>query len=247
MTRKNPEKRYRLICEGMRAYCRAVAWIIGMTLRLHGTPPKAPFFLVANHINFTDIPLLCALCPGWFVSKAEVANWPVLGSLTRNTHTLFLDRNKRHDVQRVNQRIAERVRQGDGVVFFPEGTTSDGTSVRPFQPSLLQPAIELDIPVHCAAIVYTTPPGAPPPSELVGWDGGTAFGTHAKTLLSTPGFTAHVHFSEQTVQAKTRKQLALEAQALVANLHGELLRRSAYAPDLVQNGGTESEAAPEGA
>jgi 1-acyl-sn-glycerol-3-phosphate acyltransferase len=156
--RNNPKTRYHLLCKGMRAYGYVVGWIIGMTIRVHGTPPKAPFFLVSNHISYTDILLLCATSPAWFVSNAEVAKWPGIGALTRSTNTLFIDRETRRDVHRVNRLIANLVRQDSGVVFYPEGTTSDGTAVLPFKPSLLQPAIELGMPIHCAAIAYTAPP-----------------------------------------------------------------------------------------
>ncbi len=223
ITRKTPAKRYRLLCKGMSVWGYGVAWIFGMKIRVRGTPPKAPFFLVTNHISYTDILLLCATCPAWFISKAEVAKWPGIGPLTRSANTLFIDRETRRDVHRMNQLIADLVRQGGGVGFYPEGTTSDGTGVLPFKPSLLQPAIDLDIPVHAAAIVYTTPPGSPPPSELVAWYGDADFGPHAKRLLSAKGFTAQVHFCEQTLKAETRKELAVKTHTAISALHRQLL------------------------
>lgn len=221
-TRNNPLKRYHSICTGMSLYCRAVAWIIGMRLRIQGSPPTAPFILVANHISFTDILALCTVSPGCFVSKAEVANWPGLGQLVSATNAIFLQRETREDIRRVNQLINDLLGQGGGILFFPEGTTSDGSSVRPFKPSLFQPAIDAGMPVHCAAIAYTTPPGSPPPGELVALTGETSFGHHLKTLLSASGFTGHLCFSDRTFVADTRKQLAHDAHAFVATLHREL-------------------------
>lgn len=221
-TFRNPQQRYRIVCKGMSVWGYGISWIFGMKIRVHGTPPKAPFFLITNHISYTDILLLCATSPAWFISKSEVANWPGIGPLTRSANTLFIDRETRRDVHRMNQLIADLVRQGGGVGFYPEGTTSDGTTVLPFKPSLLQPAIDLGIPVSIAAIAYTTPPDGPPPSELVAWYGDAVLGPHAKNLLSAPGFTAHVHFSDQTLQADTRKQLALDAHAAISSLHVKL-------------------------
>lgn len=223
LTRKNPQKRYTLLCKGMSVWGYGLAWIFGMRIRVSGTPPRAPFFLVTNHISYADILLLCATSPAWFISKAEVAKWPGIGALTRSANTLFLDRETRRDVHRMNELIADLVRSGGGVGFYPEGTTSDGSSVLPFKPSLLQPAVELGIPVHVGAIVYTTPEGSAPPSELVAWYGDADFAPHARRLLAARGFTAHVHFSDQTFRADNRKQLALETHGAVTALHRELL------------------------
>lgn len=222
ITRKHPERRYRIVCKGMSIWGYGLAWIFGMRIRVHGTPPHAPFFLVTNHISYTDILLLCATSPAWFISKAEVAKWPGIGTLTRCGHTLFLDRETRRDVHRMNQIIADLVRNGGGVGFYPEGTTSDGHTVLPFKPSLLQPAIELRIPIHVGAIAYQTPANSPPASELVAWIGDAEFTPHAKKLLSAPGFTAHVRFGEKTVQAENRKDLARLAHEAIRHLHHEL-------------------------
>ncbi len=229
ITRKDMRARYRRLCGGMSFWGHGTARIFGMKIRVHGTPPEAPFFLVTNHISYTDILLLCATCPAWFVSKAEVARWPGIGALTRSGNTLFLDRETRRDVHRMNKIIANLVRDGGGVGFYPEGTTTDGGTILPFKPSLLQPAVDLGIPVHAGAIAYETPPGSPPSSEWVAWIGDDEFTPHAKRLLSAPGFTAHVRFGDETVQADDRKALAKRAHAAVSKLHAELLREIAAA------------------
>jgi len=226
VTLKKPAARYRILCKGMSIWGYGLAWIFGMNIRVRGTPPNAPFFLVTNHISYTDILLLCATSPAWFISKADVAKWPGIGALTRSANTLFIDRETRRDVHRMNHLIADLVRQGGGVGFYPEGTTTDGSTVLPFKPSLLQPAVELGIPVHVAAITYTTPAGTPPPAELVAWYGDEEFAPHAKRLLAAKGFTAHVHFSDQTCQAENRKQLALDTHAAITALHADLLQQT---------------------
>lgn len=230
--RRNPRASYLAISRAMSQWGYALAWIFGMKIRITGTPPKAPFFLVSNHLSYTDILLLCATCPGWFISKAEVARWPGIGPLTRVANTLFIDRETRRDVHRMNQLIADLVRDGGGVSFFPEGTTTDGTSVIPFKPSLLQPAIEHKIPVHVAAIAYETLPGCPPPEDLVAWFGvGANIGGHAFKLLQVRSFTAFVHFAEATCQAEDRKTLARITHAAVSGLHTTLRNQTRHAPN----------------
>lgn len=230
--RRNPRNSYHAMSRTMSKWGYALAWIFGMKIRITGTPPKAPFFLVTNHQSYTDIFLLCATCPGWFISKAEVARWPGIGPLTRVANTLFIDRETRRDVHRMNQLIADLVRDGGGVGFFPEGTTTDGTSVIPFKPSLLQPAIEHKIPVHVAAIVYETLPGYPPPEEQIAWYGvGANLLSNAYKVFQMPSFTAHVHFDEQTYTAEDRKTLARITHAAVSGLHTALRNQTRHAPN----------------
>jgi len=216
--------RYRVICRLMSIWGHGVAWFWGMKIRVEGTPPKAPFFLLSNHISYTDIVLVCAVTPGWFVSKSEVASWPGIGPLTRIAHTIFINRETRRDVGRMNSLIGDLVRDGGGVGFFPEGTTSDGTAVLPFKPSLLQPAIDLEIPVTLAAISYQTRPDQPPASEQVAWYGDAEFAPHALNLLSGPGFKVRIRFSDTRIKCDDRKELAREAHrhisAMVTELQG---------------------------
>lgn len=210
--------RYRIVIRATRFWGRTMAWIWGMRIRVSGPRPSAPFFLVSNHLSYTDILLLCAVCPAWFVSKSEVADWPGIGALTRIGPTVYIDRESRKDVHRLHQLIRSLVEDGGGVGFFPEGTTSDGRDVLPFKPSLFQAAVDLRIPVTTAAICYETPDGLPPPEQWVAWIGDESFAPHVKRLLSGPGFTAHIRFSPDTLHADNRKELALRARAKVREL-----------------------------
>ena len=140
---------------------RATATISGR-ITVEGQRPPAPFFLVANHLSYVDIVLLLAELPVVFVAKQELASWPVLGYLTRLVGNIFVDRQSRRDVPRVLAEIRRRIEIGYGVVVFPEGTSSDGSSVQPMKPALFEWAAQTEYPVHCAAIRYQTRPGSPP-------------------------------------------------------------------------------------
>lgn len=98
--------------------------------------------LVSNHISWLDIHVLHSLLPVRFISKAEVQGWPIIGWLAEQVGTVFLVREKKSDAMRVNQVMADHLRDGDLLALFPEGTTSDGREVLPFYPSLFQPAVE---------------------------------------------------------------------------------------------------------
>ncbi|WFB37195.1 1-acyl-sn-glycerol-3-phosphate acyltransferase [Kiritimatiellota bacterium B12222] len=211
----NSDAYFRWICRGARVWGYGMAWIWGMRIRVSGPRPKAPFFLVSNHISYTDIILVCAVCPAWFISKSEVAKWPGVGPFTRVGPTIYIDRELRRDVKRMNHLIAHLVVDGAAVGFFPEGTTTDGEEVLPFKPSLFQPTIEMKLPVSTAAIAYETRKGMPAASKVVAWFGEMSFMPHVIHLLGQPGFTAHIRFGEQTLVSGDRKELARLAQAQV--------------------------------
>ena len=135
--------------------------ILDIELRVSGTPPPGGAVLVANHVSWLDIHVLHSLLPVRFISKAEVRDWPLLGQLAKASGTLFITREKKSDAIRVNQEMAAELRAGECLAFFPEGTTSDGQDMRPFFPSLFQPAVETGCPVIPASIRYLNPHGGP--------------------------------------------------------------------------------------
>lgn len=132
--------------------------ILNIRLRYRGTPPSAEIqraMLAANHVSWLDVYSLITVCPARFVAKAEIRGWPLLGWLSRNAGTLFIERSKRSDTARINDRISEALMIGDRVAVFPEGTTSDGTALKHFHASLLQPAVTVAAMLYPVAIRYT--------------------------------------------------------------------------------------------
>ncbi|MDF3129517.1 lysophospholipid acyltransferase family protein [Kiritimatiellaeota bacterium B1221] len=215
VTLPRPEKRYKLLYPATSFWGYGMAWIMGMRIKVEGPRPRTPFFLVSNHISYMDILLVCAVCPAWFISKSEVASWPGIGPLTRMGPTIFIDREIRRDVKRMNHLIADLVLDGGAVGFFPEGTTTHGEELLPFKPSLFQPAVEMNLPVTTAAIAYETRPGMAPPSELIAWYGDADFAPHVGHLLKQPGFSVAIRFGEQAITAGDRKELAQRSHAQI--------------------------------
>jgi 1-acyl-sn-glycerol-3-phosphate acyltransferase len=126
---------------------------LGVELKIVGAPVQAgPMLLVSNHISWVDIVALHAACPCRLVSKADVAHWPLLGALARGAGALFVKRESRRDAVGVVHRMAQALRDGDVLAMFPEGTTSDGSSVLPFHSSLIEAAIAAGAPVQPVAL-----------------------------------------------------------------------------------------------
>lgn len=130
-------------------------------LRILNIAVEAPFrdlpsgtLLVANHISWLDIFAINALSPACFVAKAEVRAWPVIGWLTSRTNTLFLRRNSARDAKQLCTEIANQLRRGQTIMFFPEGSSTDGTLVLPFRSALFQAAIDAKRQVLPIALSY---------------------------------------------------------------------------------------------
>ena len=111
--------------------------------------------LLINHTSWLDVFSIAAVVPARFVSKAEIGRWPLFGWLAIAVGTLFVERGRRHAVVRTNQVLAERLRSGQLIGVFPEGTTTDGSRLLPFHANLVQPAIDLGAPLRPVGVRFT--------------------------------------------------------------------------------------------
>ncbi|MCV6595329.1 MAG: 1-acyl-sn-glycerol-3-phosphate acyltransferase [Silicimonas sp.] len=202
--------------------CRIALRLIGLPVVTEGAPGDRPGVIVANHSSWLDIFVLNAARPLYFVSKSEVAAWPGIGWLARATGTVFVTRDRAQaDLQR--QIFEDRLRAGHQLLFFPEGTSSDGCRVLPFKPTLFAALYSPDLPglsVQPVTVVYEAPEGADP--RHYGWWGDMEFGGHLLAMLGSArhGRVRVVWHGPLNVTAHgNRKALAAAAEAAVRGAH----------------------------
>ncbi len=197
-------------------WARIVLRVIGLRCRVDGTPPRGAGLLVANHLSYVDVVVLAALSEVTFVAKAEVAGWPIVGSLCRFVSTVFVRRARGEAVTSALGEIEAALAKGRLLVLFPEGTSSDGRQVLPFRPALLEAARLTDRPIGWAALSYFTAPELPPAAQSVCWWGDMTLVDHLYRLLQLPEIRVHVTFGAMESAARAdRKRLAVALQEAV--------------------------------
>lgn len=199
--------------------CRSAFVILGLRYSVRGRPMRQRGAIVSNHASWLDIFTLNASQRVYFVSKSEVARWPGIGWLARATGTVFIARDPRQ--AREQQRMFEnRLRAGHRLVFFPEGTSTDGLRVLPFKPTLFQAFYThgLDQVMHIqpVSVVYHAPKGRE--ARFYGWWGDMDFGPHfLKTLAALrQGRVEVIYHDPVAVDAfASRKELARHCEEVV--------------------------------
>lgn len=204
-------RRWRRVC--MKAWCRQMLWTLGIELEVHGDAPTEARFVVCNHLGYVDIVALGAVLPVAFVSRADVAGWPLIGPLARAFDTVFVTREVKRKLPEVNAIVARRIADGCALVVFAEGTTTAGDRVLPLKPSLLEPAIAAGVPVQAACLHYATAPPDAPASVSVCWTGDAAFVPHGRALLAVRRIRASLRFAPTSRTGGDRKELAAALDA----------------------------------
>ena len=192
---------------------------IGIALIVKGNPAvPGPLLLVANHMSWLDITALHAARFCRFVSKSDIKKWPFIGMLASGIGTLFIERESRRDAMRVVHSMASSLRAGDVVGIFPEGTTSDGSTLLPFHANLFQAAIKADAPVQPVALQFI--------DTRTGQRSTAACYIHDDTLiqsvwraLTTPNLAVVMTFGEpQLAAGRDRRAWALAMRQAVIDL-----------------------------
>ncbi|MGD8422648.1 MAG: lysophospholipid acyltransferase family protein, partial [Methyloceanibacter sp.] len=118
-------------------YHRQVCRIIGVRINVDGDiAQRNGVLVVSNHVSWLDITVLSAVAPVSFVAKKEVSTWPFVKWLAKLQRSVFVDRERRSQTSTKANEILDRLESGDHVVFFAEGTSSDGNGVLPFRSAL---------------------------------------------------------------------------------------------------------------
>ena len=218
-------------------FLRYAAWISGARVKVIGTPLRRDVFFISNHISWLDILALAGASGTAFVSKAELAEVPVVGWLASLNRTVFVKRENRMGVAAQINSLREALSDNWSVTVFPEGTVTDGQSLLPFKTSMLRvleppPAEVLVQPVM---IFYGDI------AEWIGWVGDESGLNNAKRVLAKKGsFPLEIHFLEpfspedyhgrKAIAAKAREEI----ESALVNALGKPLRDYEYSVDPVR-------------
>ena len=198
------------------------AEIIGVEIQVHGEPPNTHCFIVANHISWLDILIIASVLPVSFLSKAEVRNWPVIGTLAAKAGTLFIHRGSKNGAAEAINLMKTKLEAGHNVVSFPEAKTTDGTSVHAFHPRLFAAAIETSSLVQPVSLRYPHPAGVNPIAPYVNEPN---LIMHAFKIMCSKCTVAEVTLCKpiETMDIE-RKKLALLAKKSISNVVEKKLR-----------------------
>ncbi len=214
---RSEDQKYRWKNRVTHNFGRFVAWIMGMHIEVKGEPPEPPFFLVSNHLSYVDIIPFWSTLPCTFIAKNEIQGWPFFGFAAKSLGVLFIDRENSRDIPRVNALISSVINDEQGIVLFPEGTSTKGAEVVDFKPPLLHFPSVSGSPVSYASISYRTDDPEKPAHEYVCWWGGMSFFDHLYELLKIRSFKASVVFGDKTITSDDRKKLARSLHQEVKN------------------------------
>lgn len=203
---------------------RGVCLVLGLRVRVVGLPVHAQQAVyVSNHVSHFDIPVIGSVLRAAFVAKAEMAKWPVAAFMARLQQTVFISRESR-DGPKVAQRIAAEISAGRSLLLFPEGTTSDGSTVAPFKSTLfaiLFPPTPAPWLVQPFTLVVLATDGKPVRDQagrdVYAYYGDMHAGRHAWAFLRSRGAIVQLVFHEpiRSSEELDRKSLAALAHRVV--------------------------------
>jgi len=202
---------------------RSVAWVFGIKIHVHGCRAQSPHgvMLAANHVSWLDILALGATGPVSFIAKDDVAAWPVFGWLAKWQETIFIARDRRASTRKQISAIGARLDDGDTLLLFPEGTTSDGNVVYPFKSAhfgavgITGEAANGHPIVQPVAIAYTRWHGMPMgrfDRPLAAWPGDLELIPHLTHILRDGVLDVDVVFGAPTTIAPGADRKALTRQ-----------------------------------
>ncbi len=213
-------------------WCRRIMRAMGLDCVVEGPVPDAGdgmLAVVANHLSYLDILAMASVRPFVMVSKIEVRGWPLLGWITAQAGTVYV---QRADVKggqtqthaEVNAMMAEAFRSGLPVLFYPEGTTTGGETVLPFRRGLFNAVMHDRVPVRTAALAYEIDPSnaGVTVADDVCFVGDAEFGPHLFNALGLRSVKARIRFGAEEIAGRDRFELAVNARDSVIALYEEL-------------------------
>ncbi len=206
-----------------RWWLQRVSHLLAIEFTVFGKPADTTVLYAANHISWIDIPLLAGQVNPIFLSKAEIRAWPVIGWMAHKAGTLFIHRGNHSSAKSITQAMTQTLVMGKqneeagsrySILFFPEGTTSDGTDLLRLRPRLFVAAINAQVAIQPILIHYPDPHQFTNP--VVPFTGQQTLLKNLWQILGQRRIKAEVHFLDTlSSQGKSSKKLAQTCETLL--------------------------------
>jgi len=226
-------------------YHRFMAKLFGLRVRVIGEPVQdGGVLIVANHTSYFDIVVFSITQRVSFVAKSQVRDWPFFSTLASLQETVYVERERRSKTGEARDEIRDRLRAGDTLVLFPEGTSNDGNRVLPFKSALMGAAETMlgndasgnpvPVAVQPVSVAYVGLYGIPMGREnrpMFAWYGDMELVPHLWEALKMGPIDVVIEYHPpMTAQgAGGRKALAAAAEAIVREGQARALA-GAFAP-----------------
>lgn len=200
----------------MQWWAKSCCFILGIHITITGASDKhSAYFVVSNHCSYLDILVIGSILPSAFISKKEVASWPLLGLLAQFGGTIFIDRESKAASVKSFQEIKNRLNSGISVIVFPEGTTNNGVTMRNFKSTFFKIPLEANTPVLPISLMYSHIDRelvTPDTIDTVAWHGDMELLPHLWNVLGRKRIDMRIHFNPVfNNSTKDRKELSLKA------------------------------------
>jgi 1-acyl-sn-glycerol-3-phosphate acyltransferase len=198
-----------------RGYCRMMLRALGVRITVSGGPIRnlRGVLVVSGHVSWVDIFSIGAVMPGSFVAKAEMISWPGLGVAARLMKVIPIERASLRRLPDVVEMVATRLRAGQTVVVFPEGTTWCGLAYGQFRPAMFQAAVDAGRPVQPLRLNYHHRDGKP--STVASYIGDDTLIASIRRLVTARRTIVHVQVESLQLPGTDRRELAARCEAAV--------------------------------
>ena len=213
--------RWRIVSGLMRTFTGLLRILLNVRIAVEGTGNNnvatGGHFIVSNHLGYLDGIVLGSLFPVIFVTKLQVRRWPVIGQLLTLLGTIFVDRENKNAISIIVDRISKTLRRGTNVLIFPEGTSTNGEHLHPFQSSFFAAPLMARAAVVPLTLTYKSIDRQPVTAanrDRIYWYGDMSFAPHLWDLLGTKRIevSVKIHPKIETSQlqnnSRGRKQLS---------------------------------------
>jgi len=182
--------RWKIVSRLNRTYTLLLRTILNIKVTVAGDEgqlERGGYVIIANHVGYIDGIVLGSIFPIVFVSKKEVRSWPIVGQWNILCGTIFIDRQHKEQVGVMVQEMSRKLQQEANILLFPEGTSTNGEQMLPFQTVPLAAPLRSRSVIVPTTLVYRSiddAPVGPANRDLIYWYGEMDFMTHFWKLLA---------------------------------------------------------------